>query len=293
MKTKKLEGRIAVVAGGTRGAGRGIALALGEEGAIVYVTGRSVKGSASEMNRKETIDETVELIRSNGGKAVAIKTDHTKVEEVRELFFRVEKEQGKLDILVNDIWGGDPYIDWTAKFWEHSIENGLKVQRTCLDSHLITNYFGAPLMIRNRSGLILEITDGTDYRYRGNVYYTLIKSSIINLASCLSEELKPIGIAALALTPGFLRSEAMLDHFGVKEDNWRDAAKKDPHFIASETPAYIGRAVVALASDPNVFLKTGIATSTWKLSEEYDFTDLDGSKPHWGNYFKEKFGENV
>ncbi|MBM9502477.1 SDR family NAD(P)-dependent oxidoreductase [Leptospira sp. 201903071] len=293
MKDRILEGKIALVAGGTRGAGRGIAIALGEAGACVYVTGRSTRESPSEMNRKETIEETAEIINANGGKGIAVKTDHTKADEVRELALRIDKEQGRLDILVNDIWGGDPYIRWDVKFWEHSLENGIKVQRTCLESHLNTNYFAAPLMIRNRSGLILEITDGIDYRYRGNLYYTLVKSSIINLSRCLSEELKSFGITALSLTPGFLRSEAMLDHFGVREENWKDATKKEPHFIVSETPAYIGRAVVSLAGDKNIFAKTGISTSTWKLSEEYDFTDLDGSRPHWGNYFKEKFGEEL
>ncbi|RHX88680.1 SDR family oxidoreductase [Leptospira stimsonii] len=293
MKERILAGKVALVAGGTRGAGRGIAISLGEVGATVYVTGRSTRASRSEMNRTETIEDTVDLIHKNGGKAFAIKTDHTDSDQVRELIQKIDLEQGRLDILVNDIWGGDPYIRWEERFWEHSLENGIKVQRTCLESHLITNYFAAPLMIRNRSGLILEITDGIDYRYRGNLYYTLIKSSIINLSRCISEELKPYGITALSLTPGFLRSEAMLDHFGVGEENWRDATKKDPHFIVSETPAYIGRAVAALAADKNVFSKTGTSTSTWKLSEEYDFTDLDGSRPHWGNYFKEKFGEEL
>ncbi|MDV6235659.1 SDR family oxidoreductase [Leptospira ellisii] len=293
MIQSKLNDKIALVAGGTRGAGRGIAVALGEAGATVYVTGRSTKYAPSEMKRSETIEETAELVTAAGGKGIAIRTDHTDPEEVRRLFERLDSEQGRLDLLINDIWGGDPFVDWSKKFWEHSLADGLKVQRTCLDSHLITNYYAAPLMIRNRSGLILEITDGIDYRYRGNLYYTLIKSSIINLASSLSEELKPYGIAALALTPGFLRSEAMLDHFGVKEENWKDGTAKEPHFIASETPAYIGRAVAALAGDPDVFEKTGKAFSTWKLSEEYDFVDADGNRPHWGNYFFEKFGERL
>ncbi|RHX95594.1 short-chain dehydrogenase [Leptospira yasudae] len=293
MKPKRLEGKVALVAGATRGAGRGIAIALGEEGATVYVTGRSVRGNLSEMNRKETIEETAEIINGSGGKAIWVRTDHTKPEEVKSLIEKIDREQGKLDILINDVWGGDPYIQWEKKFWEHSLENGLKVQRTCLDSHLITNFFAAPLMIRNASGLVVEITDGTDYRYRGNVYYTLVKSSVINLARSLSEELKPHGIAVVAITPGFLRSEAMLDYFGVGESNWKDAVLKDPHFIASETPAYIGRVVACLAADENAFFKTGTATSSWKLSEEYDFEDKDGTRPHWGRYFKEKFGEDI
>ncbi|WP_061234162.1 SDR family oxidoreductase [Leptospira interrogans] len=293
MNQKNLEGKVALVTGDTRGAGRGIALALGEAGVTVYVTGISIKDKHPKINRKETIEETVERINKLGGKAIWAQVDHTNPKEVKSLFERIDQEQGKLNILVNDIWGGDPFIEWSCKFWEHSLENGLKVQKNCLNSHLITNYFATPLMIRNHSDLILEITDGTDYRYRGNVYYTLVKCSIINLASSLSEELKPYGVTVISLTPGFLRSEVMLDYFGVLEENWKDAILKDPHFIASETTAYIGRAVVSLAEDPNVFLKTGSATSTWRLSEEYNFTDLDGSKPHWGQYFREKFGENL
>ncbi|TGK28950.1 SDR family NAD(P)-dependent oxidoreductase [Leptospira gomenensis] len=293
MIRKKLKDTIALVAGGTRGAGRGISVALGEAGATVYITGRSTKNSPSEMKRSETIEETAELVNAAGGIGIAVRTDHSDSAEVRRLFERIDSERGRLDLLVNDVWGGDPLVDWSKKFWEHSLEDGLKIQRSCLDPHLITNYFAAPLMIRNRSGLVLEITDGIDYRYRGNVYYTLIKSSIINLASSIAEELKPFGIAALALTPGFLRSEAMLDHFGVDEKNWKDGCAKDPHFIASETPLYIGRAVAALASDPNILAKTGKAFSTWKLSEEFDFVDADGTRPHWGNYFFEKFGERL
>ncbi|MGJ4752150.1 SDR family oxidoreductase [Leptospira kmetyi] len=293
MKKRNLEGKVALVAGATRGAGRAIAIELGKAGAIVYVTGRSVRGNSSEMNRKETIEETAELIEAAGGKAIWVQVDHTKPEEVKTLISKIKKEQGKLDILINDIWGGDPFVVWSRKFWEHSLENGLKVQKTCLDSHLITNYFAAPLMIETGSGLVIEITDGIDNRYGGNLYYSLIKSSIINLASYLSEELKPHGISVIAVTPGFLRSEAMLDHFGVEEKNWKDAVLKEPHFIASETPAYVGRAVAALAQDPDVFSKTGTVTSSWRLSEEYDFVDLDGNRPHWGRYFKEKFGEDI
>ncbi|WP_438431252.1 SDR family oxidoreductase [Gorillibacterium sp. sgz500922] len=288
MKSKPLQGKVAVVAGATRGAGRGIAVKLGEAGAVVYVTGRSVRGMPSSMNRPETIEETAELVDAAGGRGIAVRTDHTIEADVCALFEQVKREQdGRLDILVNDVWGGDPLSEWETPFWEHSLANGLLLQRQAVHSHLITSYHAAPLMIARGSGLIVEITDGVGYHYRGNLYYSLAKISAIHLAEAMAADLKPHGITALAVTPGFLRSESMLDHFGVTEDNWRDAARIDPHFIASETPAYIGAAIAALAGDPNVAAKTGQSLSTWGLSEEYDFTDADGTRPHWGNYFKQ------
>lgn len=286
---KPLQGKVAVVAGATRGSGRGIAVALGEAGATVYCTGRSVRGSLSDMNRAETIEETADRVTAGGGTGIPVRVDHTVEEEVKALFERVRREQsGRLDILVNDVWGGDPLSEWNASFWEHSLDNGLLMQRRAVHSHMITSYYGAPLMIERRQGLIIEITDGTDYRYRGNLYYSLAKISVIHLAQAMAAELKPYNVTALALTPGFLRSEAMLDHFGVTEDNWREAGQIDPHFLMSETPAYIGRAVAALASDPEVALKSGQALSTWALSDKYGFTDRDGSRPHWGNYAAEQ-----
>lgn len=288
MKSKPLQGKVAVVAGATRGAGRGIAVKLGEAGAVVYVTGRSVRGMPSSMNRPETIEETAELVDAAGGRGIAVRTDHTIEADVRALFEQVKREQdGRLDILVNDVWGGDPLSEWEAPFWEHSLANGLLLQRQAVRSHLITSYYAAPLMIARGSGLIVEITDGVGYHYRGNLYYSLAKISAIHLAEAMAADLNRHGITALAVTPGFLRSESMLDHFGVTEDNWRDATRIDPHFIASETPAYIGAAIAALAGDPNVAAKTGQSLSTWGLSEEYDFTDADGTRPHWGNYFKQ------
>ncbi|GIN10278.1 SDR family oxidoreductase [Shouchella clausii] len=282
---KPLQGKVTVVAGATRGAGRGIAVSLGEAGATVYCTGRSTRGQLSNMNRKETIDETAELVTEAGGNGIAVRVDHTVEKEVKALFERIRSEQdGQLDILVNDIWGGDPLTEWNTSFWEHSLDNGLLMQRRAVHSHMITSYYGVPLMVARKQGLLIEITDGTDYRYRGNLYYSLAKSSVIHLAQSMSAELRPHNVTALALTPGFLRSEAMLDHFGVTENNWREAGKQDPHFLMSETPAYIGRAVAALASDPHVAQKSGQALSTWSLSEEYGFTDRDGSQPHWGNY---------
>ncbi|TGK06742.1 SDR family NAD(P)-dependent oxidoreductase [Leptospira semungkisensis] len=294
MHQKRLEGKVALVAGGTRGAGRGIAIALGGEGAKVYVTGRSSNGTFSEMERKETIEGTAALVNQAGGVGISVRTDHTDQEQVRSLVQKISEENdGKLDILINDVWGGDHLMQWGNKFWEQDLQKALRMFNNCLQSHLITAYYASPLLVKNGSGLLVEITDGIDYRYRGDLAYSLTKSSVINLAVCLSEELKSSGVAALALTPGFLRSEAMLDYFGVTEENWKDGAKKDEHFIASETPAFVGKAVACLASDPNILQKTGKAWSSWKLSDEYGFTDSDGTRPHWGNYFKEKFGEDL
>ncbi|MDF2681587.1 MAG: short-chain dehydrogenase [Brevibacillus sp.] len=286
---KPLQGKVAVVAGGTRGAGRGIAVMLGEAGATVYVTGRSVRGNQSDLGRRETIDETAEMVTAAGGEGIAVRVDHTQEEEVKALFARIGAEQnGQLDFLVNDIWGGESLTEWGKPFWEHTLEKGLLMQERAIHTHLITSYYAAPLMVEQKGGLIIEITDGIDYRYRGNLYYSLAKISAIHLAQAMAEDLRPHGITALALTPGFLRSEEMLDHFGVTEATWKDATQKEPHFIMSETPTYIGRAVVALATDPLIAQKSGKAFSTWGLSEEFPFTDRDGNRPHWGNYAKEK-----
>ncbi|WP_338551413.1 SDR family oxidoreductase [Paenibacillus sp. KS-LC4] len=282
---KPLAGKVAVVAGATRGAGRGIAIALGKAGATVYCTGRSVRGGLSNMNRHETIDETAELVAAAGGVGIAVRVDHTVESEVQALFERVTAEQnGQLDLLVNDVWGGDPLTEWGKRFWEHSLENGLLMQQRAVFSHMITSYYGAPLMTARKQGLIIEVTDGVDNQYRGNLYYSLAKTSVIHLAKAMAEDLRPFGVTAVALTPGFLRSEAMLDYFGVTKENWREAAAQEPHFIMSETPAYIGGAVAALAADPEIHLKTGKALSTWGLSEEYAFDDEGGTRPHWGNY---------
>lgn len=282
-----LAGKIAVVAGATRGAGRGIACMLGEQGATVYCTGRSVRGVPATGNRPETIEETAEMVTQHGGVGIPVQVDHTVAAQVQALFARIKAEQGKLDIVVNDVWGGDALTEWGKPFWEHSLANGLVMQQRAVHSHIITSHYAAPLMIERRTGLIVEITDGHDYNYRGNLFYDLAKISAIRLAYAMAQELQPYGVAALAVTPGFLRSEEMLDHFGVTEQNWRDGAKKDPHFIASETPYFVGRAVAALATDPLVMEKTGKALSSWDLSTEYGFSDIDGQHPHWGNYFKE------
>ena len=284
---KPLTGKVAVVAGATRGAGRGIAVELGAAGATVYCTGRSVRGKPSDLNRPETTDETAELVTEAGGQGIAVQTDHTQEEEVKALFERVEKEQnGQLDVLVNDVWGGDSLTEWGVPFWELDLEKGLKMLKRAVFTHIITSRYGVPLMVTQGSGLIIEIGDGDTLKYRGNLTYDLVKTSVIRLALAMAEDFKKreLKITSVALTPGFLRSEEMLDGFGVTEANWQDGAKKDPNFIASETPHFVGRAVVALALDPNVHKKSGKAFSSWGLSDEYGFTDLGGAKPHWGRY---------
>lgn len=289
---KPLEGKVAVVAGATRGAGRGIACMLGEAGATVYCTGRSIRGKPATTNRPETIEETAEMVTARGGMGIYTQVDHTAEDQVKELFEQVKKEQGQLDILVNDVWGGDELTEWGKPFWKLTLQKGLLMLERAVHSHIISSRHGVPLMIEHSQGLIVEITDGDDIinrHYRGNLFYDLTKISVIRLAYAMAEELRDYNITAVALTPGFLRSEAMLDHFNVTEKNWQEAVKKDRHFAESETPFYIGRAVAALASDPNVREKTGKALTTWNLAKEYNFNDVDGRQPDWGRYMKENF----
>ncbi len=291
---KPLKDKVALVAGATRGAGRAIAMELAAAGATTYVTGRSSKGSPSPMQRPETIEETAELISDGGGTAVPIRVDHTNAEEVAALVRRIREEQdGRLDILVNDLWGGDPLAQWGVPFWEHDLQAGLLMQRNAVHSHMITSWYAAPLMVERRTGLIVEVTDGITPRYRGSLYYDLAKASVIRLALAQAEELRPFNVAAIAVSPGFLRSEAMLDHFGVTEANWRDAVKKDENFAVSETPHYLGRAVAALASDARIMAKSGEALATWNLFKEYGFTDLDGTQPDWGSHARDKLGMDM
>ena len=283
-----LSGTVAVVAGATRGAGRAIACELGWAGATVYVTGRSVRGAPSPMQRPETIEDTADLITARGGRAIAVQCDHTEPEKVKALFDRVRAEQdGRLDVLVNDVWGGDPLSHWGVPFWEHSLDDGLRMQRQAVWSHVITSWYGVPLMVERGHGLVVEMTDGATADYRGSLFYDLAKASVIRLAVAQAAELRPHGVAAVALTPGFMRSEAVLDHFGVAESNWRDGVAEDPHFAASETPFYVARAVVALAADPDVARRSGQALTSWDLAREYGFTDVDGSQPDWGTYFQQ------
>ena len=288
---KPLTGKVAVVAGATRGAGRAIAVELGAAGATVYCTGRSIRGQHSDINRAETIEETAEMVTERGGVGIAVRVDHSKPAEVEAFFQRVAAEQqGQLDILVNDVWGGEALVEFGKAFWEMDLTKALTMIERAIFTHIITSHYGAPLMVARNQGLIIEVTDGDSLDYRGMLAYDFAKTGVIRLALAQGADLKSRGldgITALALTPGFLRSEQMLDHFGVTEATWRDAIQKDPYFASSETPYYIGRAVVALATDPNVHQKHGQAWATWTLSDEYSFTDVDGSRPHWGRFFAE------
>jgi NAD(P)-dependent dehydrogenase (short-subunit alcohol dehydrogenase family) len=278
---KPLDGKVAIVAGATRGAGRGIATALGEAGATVYCTGRSVAGSPGMKNRPETIQETAAIVTARGGKGIAVRVDHTVPEEVARLFGQV----GELDILVNDIWGGDDLVAWGKKLWETKLEDGLLLIDRAIKTHIVTSFHGLPRI--RKGGLVVEITDGDGYFYRGHFFYDLVKTTVIRMAFALSQELKGRDVTALAVTPGFLRSEWMLDHFGVTEANWRDAAERVPEFIASETPLFVGRAVAALAADPEVGRKNGRVYASWDLGDEYGFTDADGSRPHFVRWVRE------
>ncbi len=287
-----LTGKVALVAGATRGAGRGTAIALGEAGATVYCTGRSTGEQRSEYDRPETIEETAALVDAAGGEGIAVAVDHLEAARVEALVERIEAEQGRLDVLVNDIWGGEKLAQWNTPLWEHDLDGGLRMLRLAIDTHLITSHFALPLLIRRPGGLVVEMTDGTRAynaeHYRNSTFYDLAKTAVIRLAFAQAQELAPHGCAAVALTPGWLRSEMMLDAFGVTEANWRDAAAIQPHFAAiSESPRFVGRAVAALAADPHLDRRTGGSFSSGGLAREYGFTDLDGSQPDCWRYLVE------
>jgi NAD(P)-dependent dehydrogenase (short-subunit alcohol dehydrogenase family) len=289
--TPNLEATIALVAGATRGAGRGIAVSLGEAGATVYCTGRSTRAARSEYDRPETLEETAELVTEAGGAGIAVPTDHLEPEQVRALVERIDSEQGRLDVLVNDVWGGEKLFEWDTPVWEHDLGNGLRLLDLAIKTHLITSHHALPLLIRHPGGLVVEMTDGTaEYNattYRINAFYDLAKTAVIRLAFAQSKDLAPHGATAVALTPGWLRSEMMLDTFGVTEANWRDATERIPHFGISETPRYVGRAVAALAADPGKQRHSGGSLSSGGLAREYGFTDLDGSRPDAWRYMVE------
>jgi NAD(P)-dependent dehydrogenase (short-subunit alcohol dehydrogenase family) len=287
----KLRGKVALVAGATRGAGRGIAVELGAAGATVYVTGRSTREGRSEYDRPETIEETADLVDQAGGQGIPVRVDHLESEEVRDLVRRIDGEQGRLDVLVNDVWGGERLIEWNVPVWEHSLEGGLRMLRLAIDTHIITSHFALPLLIRNEGGLVVEMTDGTaEYNaenYRVSLFYDLAKTSVIRMAWSQAKELAPHGCVAVALTPGWLRSEMMLETFGVEESNWREATAIQPHFVISETPRYVGRAVAHMAADPEVARWSGRSLSSGGLAKVYGFTDLDGSQPDAWRYLVE------
>ncbi|MFB7976843.1 SDR family oxidoreductase [Streptomyces vinaceus] len=288
---RTLEGRVALVAGATRGAGRGTAVQLGARGATVYVTGRSTRGSRSEYDRPETVEETAELVTAAGGQGIAVVADHLVPAQVEALVGRIDAEQGRLDVLVNDIWGGEKLFEWDSTVWEHDLDKGLRILRLAVDTHAITSHFALPLLLREPGGLVVEMTDGTaEYNaanYRVSFFYDLAKSAVLRMAFALGHELGPRGATAVALTPGWLRSEMMLDNFGVREENWRDALAQMPHFAISETPSYVGRGVAALAADPGVARWNGQSLSSAQLAREYGFTDLDGSRPDAWRYLVE------
>ncbi|MEV0269033.1 SDR family oxidoreductase [Hamadaea sp. NPDC050747] len=283
-----LKGRVVLVAGATRGCGRAIAVHLGLAGATVYATGRTTRVKQSEMSRPETIEETAELITAAGGTAYAVEVDHLVPEQVEALVARIRDEQGRLDVLVNDIWGGDPFSEWDKPLWEHDLGKGLRMLDLGLRTHIITSHYALGLLSARPGGLLIEVTDGTaefNRAYRGEFFYDLVKASINRIAMAQGEELAKVGCVAVGVTPGFLRSEAMLDHFGVTEATWRDAAGPDnPHFSLSESPAYLGRGVAALAADPDAARFAGQTLSSGRLAKEYAVVDTDGTRPDFWAY---------
>jgi NAD(P)-dependent dehydrogenase (short-subunit alcohol dehydrogenase family) len=264
---------------------------LGAAGATVYVTGRTTREHPSEYARPETIEETGELVTAAGGKGIAVQVDHLVADQVRDLIGRIRNDYGRLDVLVNDIWGGENLKEWSKPVWDHHLANGLRMLHLGVHTHLITAHFALPLLIERAGGLLVEVTDGTDdynaTHYRINPFYDLAKASVTRMAWAHAKDLAPHGAMAVAITPGWLRSEMMLDAFRVTEANWRDATKIVPHFIISETPRFVGRAVVALATDPERSRWNGHSLSSGELAKVYGFTDLDGSRPDAWRYVKE------
>jgi NAD(P)-dependent dehydrogenase (short-subunit alcohol dehydrogenase family) len=283
-----LTGKVALVAGATRGAGRASAVELARAGATVYATGRSTRSAPSEYKRPETIEETGELMEAAGGSGVALRVDHLDPEQVAALVQRIDADQGRLDVLVNDIWGGEKLFQWDARLWEHDLGNGLRLLRLAVETHLVTSHHALPLLVRRPGGLVVEMTDGTaDYNarnYRVNAFYDLAKASVLRLAWSQGHELAGFGCTAVALTPGWMRSEMMLEVYGVTEANWRDVPG---HFGISETPTFTGRAVVALAGDPDVARWNQASLSSGQLAREYGFVDVDGSAPDAWRYMVE------
>jgi NAD(P)-dependent dehydrogenase (short-subunit alcohol dehydrogenase family) len=286
-----LDGKVALVAGGTRGAGRGIAVELGAAGATVYVTGRSGGGRRSGYGGAETIEETAALVTELGGEGVPVRVDHLVPAEVAALIGRIRDERGRLDIVVNDVWGGERLFEWNKAVWEHDLGNGLRLLRQGIDTHLITAHHALPLMIARPGGFLVEVTDGTaaynDGHYRLSVFYDLVKTAATRMAWAHAKDLAPHGGTAVAVTPGWMRSEMMLAAFGVTEATWRDATAAQPHFVISETPRFLGRAVAALASDPDRARWSGQSLSSGELAKVYGFTDLDGSRPDCWRYLVE------
>jgi NAD(P)-dependent dehydrogenase (short-subunit alcohol dehydrogenase family) len=289
--SRPLAGKVALVSGATRGGGRGIAVALGEAGATVYGTGRSTRDRRSEVDRPETIEETADLVSAAGGEGIAVAVDHLDPGQVANLVERIESERGRLDVLVNDIWGAEHLFERNAPLWQHDLDRGLRLLRLAIDTHLITGHHALPLLLRRPGALVVEVTDGTATynadRYRVSLFYDLAKASAIRIAWALAQEIGPRGATAVALTPGWMRSEVMLERHGVAERNWREATERTPHFCISETPRYLGRAVAALAGDSEVARWNGRSLSSGGLARIYGFTDLDGTRPDCWRYMAE------
>jgi len=293
MSERPLAGRVALVAGATRGAGRAIAVELARAGAVVYATGRSSRVSGlSDQQRPETIEETGDLIAAADGTGFALRVDHEVPSEVEALVNRIDDEQGRLDVLDNNIFGAHPFTQWDRKLWEHDLDGGLRILRMGIDTHLITCTKALPLLLRTEHGLIVETTDRTsEYNrtFRRNVgfYYDLVKAAVERIVIGLTAELEGTSCTAVAVTPGWMRSEQMLDGFGVSEANWRDALARVPHFCISESPTYTGRAVAALAADPDRGRYAGRVVSSAELARTYGVTDVDGTQPDCWRYLVE------
>ena len=278
-------------------------MALGEAGATVYCSGRSTKGNPATPGRPETIEETAEMVTAAGGRGIAVRTDHSEPAEVKKLVARIKRRHQGLDILVNDIWGGDPLTEFGKRFWTANLENGLTMLKQAVHTHIVTAHYAVPLMLERPGAIVFEITDGDGFYYRGNLFYDLVKVSVIRLAFAMALELRKKGVVAVAVTPGFLRSEAMLEHFGTSEAQWQSAAEEPPgrkkrvvhddrlDFMQSESPRFVGRAVAALACDPRAKEKSGRVLSSWALGREYGFTDVDGRRPDWGAYAAKTYGK--
>ena len=286
-----LEGKVALVAGGTRGAGRGIAVEPGAAGATVYVTGRTARDQQFEYARPETIEETAEQVTAAGGTGIFAQVDHLEADQVRALVARIRGEQGRLDVLVNDVWGGETLKEWDKPVWEHDLANGLRLLTLGVHTHLITAHHALPLLIERPGGLLVEVTDGTDAynatHYRINPFYDLAKVAVNRMGWAHAKDLEKHGATSVSITPGWLRSEMMLEAFEVAEENWRDATARIPDFAISETPRFVGRAVAALAADPDRARWNGQSLSSGQLAQVYGFTDLDGSRPDAWRFISE------
>lgn len=283
--TQDLRGRIALVAGATRGAGRGIATALGERGATVWCTGRSTRDARSPLDRPETIEETAERVTAAGGVGIAVRVDHAVPAEVEALAARIRAEHGGLDLVVDDIWGGESLIEFGKAPWEVDLDKVRAMLDGAVWTHFVTVRHLSGLLQGRERALWVEVTDGDAFGYRGVFAYDIVKMSVIRMAFALGQELRPLGGTAIAITPGFLRSEQMLAHFGVTEATWRDAIAEVPDFAASETPLFVGRCVAAIAAEPDVARRNGRVYASWDVAREHDIEDADGARPHWAEHF--------